>query len=589
MTTLEALIEAARQASDGTERSRAVADALAGMEDVDPTELLNAVLDRFSEVRSTDNPDVDLLEILADVAEGVRTHQAAVEEALAERDARIADLEARLNPPAAETEPDEGEDPPAEEPETPADNPPSEPAPAPDPTELPPTPPAVDQPEAIAASARPTRRIDLSRVRRTTPPAPRDDARMAMDILVASTNLPGFEAGSMLDMGGLTAAVNARMSTFPQEHIPNTYIRNPIAQLRIPFPQDLTQDDNQRRDQELLDHAGDMARLQGGSLVAAGGWCSPSETLYDLCPGLESTSGLVDVPEIQVNRGGIRTTEGPDFATLYAGAAISQTEAQNIAGDVKPCYRVPCPSFTDTRAGVKGICIVAGILQDDAYPELTQRVVEGALVAHAHRFNADTLSAMETQSTAVGSFTGSGPSATTSVLNGLELQIIDYRYRYRAPEGLLLEVVAPMWLKGVIRSDLALRSGVLFEQVTDGQIAGYFNARGANVQWVYDWQDSFATGSGFGGATAITSWPDTVKVMIYAAGSFVRGRGALISMEGIYDTTNLAVNDFTRLFTEEKFLVKRRCYQSRLATLNIPVNGVTSAPRNLDGESQIAA
>ena len=265
-----------------------------------------------------------------------------------------------------------------------------------------------------------------------------------------------------------------------------------------------------------------------------------------------------------------------------------QTEAQNIAGDVKPCYRVPCPSFTDTRAGVKGICIVAGILQDDAYPELTQRVVSGALIAHTHRFNADTIAAMEAQSTAVAGFTGAGPSATTSLLNGLEMQIIDVRYRYRAAESLMLEVVLPWWAKGVVRSDLALRGGIAFEQATDQIINSYFNARGANVQWVYDWQDGF-TGGGFGGATAITSWPDTVKALIYPAGAFVRGRGALISMEGIYDTTNLAVNDFTRLFTEEKFLVLRRCYQSRLVTFNVPVNGMTGIGVELDGNSVPAA
>ena len=434
MSILDTLIDAARQAADGTEPQQAVADTLAGLTDVDPSELLNEVLERFTETRAADDPDVDMLETLVTVASGVRQYQSAVEEAVAERDARIADLESRLNP-AAETAPDEGE--PVEgpdeatgrdasragDPRNPRSTRTRRKHPHPD--------PAPQEPTAVAASAR---SIDLSRVRRTRTPAPRDTAP-SVDIIVASANLPGFEPGTNIDMAQLTAAVGARFSTFPQERIPNTYMRNPIAQIAVPFPRDLTQDDNVGRDQELLDHAGDMARLDGGSLTAAGGWCAPSETLYDLCPGLETNSGLVDIPEIQVTRGGIRTTEGPDFATLYAGAAISQTEAQNIAGDVKPCYRVPCPSFTDTRAGVKGICIVAGILQDDAYPELTQRVVSGALIAHTHRFNADTIAAMEAQSTAVAGFTGAGPSATTSLLNGLEMQIIDVRYRYRAAES----------------------------------------------------------------------------------------------------------------------------------------------------------
>ena len=327
MSILDTLIDAARQAADGTEPQQAVADTLAGLTDVDPSELLNEVLERFTETRAADDPDVDMLETLVTVASGVRQYQSAVEEAVAERDARIADLESRLNPaaetdegdeggegdkPAEDPEPDEAkpdEDKPAETPETPA-------APAPDPAPEPA--PAPQEPTAVAASAR---SIDLSRVRRTRTPAPRDTAP-SVDIIVASANLPGFEPGTNIDMAQLTAAVGARFSTFPQERIPNTYMRNPIAQIAVPFPRDLTQDDNVGRDQELLDHAGDMARLDGGSLTAAGGWCAPSETLYDLCPGLETNSGLVDIPEIQVTRGGIRTTEGPDFATLYAGAAI---------------------------------------------------------------------------------------------------------------------------------------------------------------------------------------------------------------------------------------------------------------------------
>ena len=59
----------------------------------------------------------------------------------------------------------------------------------------------------------------------------------------------------------------------------------------------LTQEDNDLSDYDLVWAAGDEKRLPGGSLVAAGGWCSPSETLYDLCQ-YETVQGILDLPEI---------------------------------------------------------------------------------------------------------------------------------------------------------------------------------------------------------------------------------------------------------------------------------------------------
>jgi hypothetical protein len=238
------------------------------------------------------------------------------------------------------------------------------------------------------------------------------------------------------------------------------------------------------------------------------------------------------------------------------------------------------------------VCIISGILNDDAYPEMTRRIVELALAVHAHKYNADTIARMVALATAVGPISA-GPSAATSLLNGLEMQIVDYRYRYRAPENLLLEVILPIWIKPVLRADLSLRTGQNYAEnaVTDQQLDGFFTARGAAVQYVYDWQDAFTTSPAtpplFGNTAAITEWPDTVKALIYAAGSFVRGRGEIINMEGIYDAQDLKVNDFTRLFMEEKILVRRRCNQARLVTFPLAVNGATGCCVALDGNGNV--
>jgi hypothetical protein len=582
---LQDLINAAQSASEGQSPVEAVAAVLAHADNAgaDVAGLLEQAISEFNSLHTEgeNTPErATALEALADVADAVRGEVSRRDSDAAARDEALAALAARVNADApAEGEGDGGAEADAAAgaevvaeaeavTEAAVTEAVTEGAPA----------------EAVVAAAAPRPRVDLSRLPRRAPAVVQSDATPGVQI-TASADVPGFQVGQALTMDSLVAAANARISRFPLG-VEGISTRAQIARIKTEFPKELVASAD-AVDQQVLDYAGSQHRLEGGSLVAAGGWCSPSETLYDLAGELEDGSaGLIDVPDISVPRGGIRTTEGPDFATLYSAVGFMQTETQAIAGTEKTFYRVPCTNFDDTRADVMGVGIVSGILNDDAYPELTERVVRGSLVVHNHKYNYETIKRMEAQSTAVT--VNVGPSATTSLLNSIELQIIDYRYSYRASDNLLLEVVLPTWVKGAVRSDLALRSGVHLQQVSDAQITAWFAERGARVQWVYDWQDAFANaGTGFGGATAITAWPDSVKALVYAAGAFVRGRGEVISLDGIYDSTNIKVNDFVRLFTEEKILVKRRQYKSRVLTIALAVNGATSAPRELDGDGVI--
>ncbi|MFF1946812.1 major capsid protein, partial [Rhodococcus qingshengii] len=379
-----------------------------------------------------------------------------------------------------------------------------------------------------------------------------------------------------------------------------------VARIHIPFDEELTADG--RNDQDIIDHAADQSRLKDGSLVAAGGWCAPSETLYELGGILaDANAGLVDVPEVKAPRGGLRFTEGPDYAAIYGAPTLGfiQTEAQaaagsgftspigaTIAGTEKPFYRVPCPDFVDKRAEAVGLGIMAGILQNDAYPEMTTEIVEHALIAQAHRVNTRTLNRMVAESGNAIAL-ALGPSATTSVLNALDIQITDFRYANRMPDTDTLEVKIPLWIKPVMRADQSVRNGSNISEaleVTDQKIAAWFKARNAVPQFVYDWQDAFSTtgGVGFGGTSAITAWPETVDIMIYKAGTFVRARGEVISVDAIYDPASLKQNDFHRLFVEEKLLVIKRRWKSRLVRVPLAVNGAVGAARELDAQGKIA-
>lgn len=582
--TLQDLINAAQSAPEGTTPADAVtqrlAEAIAEADsDVNVQDLLDEAIAKFNEIHA-DGADSDetiaALEALAHVTQGARAQIAVADNQAEERRARLAELAKSVNPDGDESE--EGDE--GESTETPVEG-----EEAPETVEVPDDASEIVEPVAASAAKKRPVRVNLAAMQRKAPPAPKDSVDGIS--IVASADVPGFSVGQSIDgMKTLSRAANARLAGFPTSKVPNAQIRAGIAQFKTAFPAELTahMDGN---DLAVVEYAADHSRLPGGSLAASGGWCSPSETLYDLAGELESaTTGILSVSDISTPRGGIRFTEGPDFSTIWSNTGFVQTETQAIAGTEKPFYTVPCTNFTDVRADVIGAGIRSGILNNDAYPELTEKVVRMTLVAHAHRVNFETIKRIEAASTAVTA--NVGPSSSLSLLNTVELQVIDYRYKYRASDALLLEGVLPIWARGVIRSDLALRTGVDLTDVTDQQIDAHFKARGVVMHWVYDWQDSFSgVSGGFGGATARTTWPTSVKVLLYAAGTFIRGRGEVISLEGLYDTVSIKTNDFVRLFTEEKILVARRQYSSRVLTVALSTSGITAAAKELDAQGNV--
>lgn len=402
--------------------------------------------------------------------------------------------------------------------------------------------------------------------------APKPPAARRTATITAAADVPGIKANH--EFGNFTEVaelVNKRLASYPQRAIPSgtgqsSRLQHGIAVIRRQFDTSLVADVN---GDDVLEFASKESRLPGGSLVAAGGWCAPSETLYDLAE-LESTDGLIDVPEVNAKRGGIRFTPGPDYSAIYAGTGFAQTEAQAIAGDEKACYRVPCPDFAEVRADAVGVCITSGILQNHAYPELTARVTRGALVAHAHKVSARTLAKMIAGSTAVSPTALLG--ATASLLGAAELAALDTRYRHRMAIGATVEQVYPLFAYAIVRADLSQRTGVELLNVTDAMIRAWFAERGIAAQFVYDFQDT-----GLGQTTPAVALPATTKFLSYPAGTWVRGLDEVINLDTVYDSAGLVENDYVGLFTEEALLVAKTGHDSRYYTVATPANGATFA------------
>lgn len=321
----------------------------------------------------------------------------------------------------------------------------------------------------------------------------------------------------------------------------------------------------------VLDRVTDESRLAGGSLTAAGGWVSPSETMYDFLPTL-AASDLLSLPELTIRRGGVKFPQEPDFSAIYNDIGFRQTEAQAIAGEEKPCYEIGDTEFNEVRLDVQGICITSGILQDKAWPELTAKYVAEALRAHQHKVSAHRISQVVDGSVEVGTLTGPQFGAIGAVLNAVELQVHDMRVKHRIPSTQTLEGIAPIWLLAVLRADLAYRQGVLPEQVTDEQLRQHFANRGANLQFVVDWQNDV-----IGGATPATKWPDTVDLVLYPSGTWWSAVEPVVNLGIIHDSTLLRQNKQIQMFTEDGVAVGKRGYESRLLTIPVDPNGTVGA------------
>jgi hypothetical protein len=488
--------------------------------------------------------------------------------------------------------------------------------------------PEVPATTTAAAGTKPTAPGVAAVAARTTPAVPAETVSRAPAVILAGANSADYPAGSELDWNKVGKSVEKAFLQYSAMGGGGSARRDPIAQFKLDYPKELTASGGLQEDATaVIDYAASEKRLPGGSLLASiniarkareaqgvdsltaagAGWCAPSEVLYDLCE-LESADGLLDIPEINVSRGGIKFTTGPDFSSIYSGAGyFHYTEAQVISGVTKPTMPVPCPSFTDVRLEADGLAIQADLLQLRGYPELIARFVRGAMVAHTHKINQFMINALVTGSTALslpsslashtpglGTTWYTDHSVVSTLLSALDMAIVDYKYRQRMQLTSTLEVVLPYWVQSWIRADVTRRAfydgdnGVDQFAVTMAKIQDWLAVRGARVQWVYDWQDAFYWAAYPSGAPSqwqqfgtdptsnnfVQDWPHTLQVLVYAAGTWVRGNADIITLDTVYDSTLLAQNKTTQLFTEQGILAAKTCFDSRVYTVGAIPGGL---------------
>ncbi|QNL30138.1 major capsid hexamer protein [Gordonia phage Mariokart] len=319
-------------------------------------------------------------------------------------------------------------------------------------------------------------------------------------------------------------------------------------------------------------------KVTAQSLTAAGGWCAPSEQLYDFCDVPDAVD-LVSLPELTINRGGVRWPVEPDLTDIFESFEFFFTEPELEAVDVdgvptavKECVEIPCPDeFEEIRLNAVGYCVEAGILQTQGWPELIEWFMRSLAAEHLRAISRRTINDM---------VTGSGAplvipptsiiGAAASVLNSLSLMAVNLRLDKGLARTATIEGVAPSWFHEVLRADLAMRDGRDVLSVSDAEITGWLTARHIALQFVGDWQTRSA---GLPGNLATVTWPNTVNVLLYPAGTWFRSMSNVIEMGVMYPKEQLQLNRYTRFFTEDAIAVGKRCNQSINVTIPLQVSG----------------
>lgn len=397
---------------------------------------------------------------------------------------------------------------------------------------------------------------------------PRVPARRATVSITAAADLPGISPGAPMGMLQVAESFHDRARNLQMGQ------KAPVARVEVPHTHFLGTDPETNL--RMIDEV--IGTPEAAALVASGGWCAPSEPVFEMFDISPDTGNLFDLPGL-----GTKVRAGVMVPSFYgigdaAGALWTWTEANDIdAADnngtitdvTKPCLKIPCPTWSECRMEAEGLCVTHGNLSDRAWPELTRTFVSLVMAAHLRRISAAKIAKVLADAPAAAAPTGSMVlgDAVADLLGIIELAAMDMRSQYRLGKGRSVDVLLPDWILAVLRADLGRRAGVELINITDSQITSWFTQRGVRPQFTPDWQPIH-------GAGAATAWPANLTFAIWLTGSYFTLDGGTIDLGVLRDSALNETNDFTAAWSEQFYQVCRRGPQGRQYTVPLKVDGV---------------
>jgi hypothetical protein len=308
--------------------------------------------------------------------------------------------------------------------------------------------------------------------------------------------------------------------------------------------------------------------------------------LYDFCD-VPNATDLLSLPEITINRGGVRWPVEPDLSGIFDSFQFffTETELEAVGPDgqptaVKECVDIPCADeFEELRLQVVGYCVEAGILMTQGWPELIQWFMQSLAQEHLRAISRRTiLDVVNGSGTPLVVDPNSQVGATSSVLNSLALAATNLRLDKGLARTATIEGIAPSWLHEVLRADLAMMGGDGGRNVSDAEIGSWLSARNIALQFVGDWQ---TRGANQPGNLNTLAWPGAVDIVLYPAGTWFRAMSNVIELGVMYPKEQLQVNRYTRFFTEDAIAVGKRCNKSIVVRIPLCVSGGVGARKEI--------
>ncbi len=393
--------------------------------------------------------------------------------------------------------------------------------------------------------------------------------------ITAGADIPGVNAGSELpNLSAIAQAMTARMHGMRRTSGGDGE-QHTVASLVASYPEDrVLRTGESEANKEKIEKI-----TSPEAITAAGGFCAPLEVDYSV-----DSWGVTDRPvkdalaSFNADRGGIRWTDQPMLGDLN-GAVSTWTLQDDIdaatpgAPDpTKPCLRVVCGGENTALIDAIPLCLTFGNLQTRAFPEQVAANNDLALVTfarYAEQRLITRIGALSTQVTA-GRFLG----AARDYFNQVERAAVAFRNRHRLRENEPMRVIAPSWLKSLIRTDLVNnmpgdgRDGNF--ELADTKINTWFNVRNINVSWTIDGE----AGQIFGaqGAGALLDYPSTVVWYMFPEGTFLFLDGGTLDLGLVRDSTLNATNDY-KMFVETFEGVAMRGPESLRVTSTLRADG----------------
>jgi hypothetical protein len=570
MDELTRLLEAIAALGDNP-TPEAIAELLASEDyaEANLPEMLEAAQAHAAELAEGDLSDEVLaaMEDLAIAAEAIQARIDANEAEASERAERAAEIADRIRGTQAsdegddDGEPAEGDTGDGEGTEDDGTGEDAEaPAPAPDEAEQ----EGVEQPEAVAASAR-RPRVGRVAARRPASMAPRPAApALPEDIadwgLVASANAPNTPAGAPIRTRDALAQafLSAFNATKGYRHGPRVKVNICQAGNENPaelYGEDRTLDSNLGANWRKIEQAAGQAVVASAgfdSITAAGGICAPSPVRYDL-----PVIGVDDRPvrdemlvRFGADRGGVRVIPPPLIEDLEDAVGVWTAENDEDPDDptVKPCLTLTCPD--DDEAFVDAItrCLQIGNFRARYFPEQVEAWMRLAAVNHARRAETRLLTAIGTDSTQVNS--GQVLGTVPDTLAAIDRASAIIRSTNRL--GLFpLRWGIPFWLIDQMRADEARRipGGTTDERyaLAEANVRRWFSARNITITPFLDGE----AGQVFPrqGDGPMIGWPTSVVTYLYPDGSHLFLDGGTLDLGLVRDSTLNSTNDL-QMFAE---------------------------------------